>query len=69
MTTLYEFMSGSPYLTFFLALILAGVVKTAIRTPFHFWNRYWRSRNIRERGWPPSHLDADGDWKPAENNE
>ena len=64
MTTFYEFASESPFLTFFLALIVAGVLKTAIRTPFHIWNRYCRSRNIRERGWPPSHLDADGDWKP-----
>lgn len=27
-------------------------------------NRIIRNRNIAARGWPPSHLDADGDWKP-----
>ena len=29
-------------------------------------NRILRSRNIREQGWPPPHLDADGDWKKQE---
>ena len=27
------------------------------------YNRYLRSCNIREKGWPPAHLDADGDFK------
>ena len=26
--------------------------------------RVLRSRNIKHAGWPPAHLDADGDWKP-----
>lgn len=31
-------------------------------------NRVIRSINIRSKGWPPSHLDADGDWKPEKDN-
>lgn len=27
-------------------------------------NRTYRVINISTRGWPPAHLDADGDWKP-----
>ena len=34
--------------------------------PFNFafrcWNRWLRSRNIKEQGWPPPHCDADGDF-------
>jgi len=27
------------------------------------WPRFLRMLMIRKHGWPPSHLDADGDWK------
>lgn len=54
--TLYQFMSDSPFLTFFLALIGAGL----IALPFKLLNRYLRHRSIREKGWPPAHVDADG---------
>jgi hypothetical protein len=30
---------------------------------FKCWNRWLRSRNIKHHGWPPSHLDADGDFE------
>lgn len=26
------------------------------------WNRFLRHLNVRKHGWPPEHLDADGDW-------
>ena len=29
---------------------------------FVSWNRFLRSRNIKRHGWPPPHLDADGDF-------
>lgn len=31
---------------------------------FVIWNRFWRHWNIRKHGYPPSHCDADGDFKP-----
>lgn len=34
--------------------------------PFRIWRRLIRSRDIRECGWPPHHLDADGDFKTDE---
>lgn len=30
------------------------------------WSRFLRHLNVRKHGWPPSHLDADGDWKNEE---
>lgn len=29
------------------------------------WSRFLRHMNIRKHGWPPTHLDADGDWRPS----
>lgn len=46
----------------FCPMVLCAV---ALTTNFGFkcWNRWLRSRNIKHQGWPPSHLDADGDFK------
>ena len=27
-------------------------------------SRFMRFLMVRKQGWPPAHLDADGDWKP-----
>lgn len=39
--------------------------------PFNFINGiiriYIRRKNIRDHGWPPSHLDADGSFKQGSN--
>lgn len=32
---------------------------------FKCWNRFLRHLNIRSKGWPPAHLDADGDFPIA----
>ena len=58
MTTL-QFMSDSPFLTFFLCWMATGLI-------FKIWNRFMRHLNIRKHGWPPPHCDADGDFKPEE---
>lgn len=54
--TAFEFMSDSPYLTFFLAL-------TASELIFRVWNRFWRHWSIHKHGYPPPHCDADGDFR------
>lgn len=56
---IWQFMSDSPWLTFFLAIILVQ----PIIWPFKLVNRWIRHRNIVAKGWPPEHLDADGDFK------
>ncbi len=35
-----------------------------LRVPLHAWAFFIRHLNIRSKGWPPSHLDADGDFEP-----
>lgn len=42
----------------YVALILIGTV-------FRMWNRLMRAVNVAVRGWPPAHLDADGDILPT----
>lgn len=67
--TIWDFASEH----WFVAIILAMIAAATIRTPFQLawsaWNRYLRSKNIRAKGWPPGHLDADGDWPPAPKDE
>ena len=60
MNELYEFMSSSPWLTFFLA---AGIIELLIVILFKLPNRIMRHYNIRKYGYPPPHCDADGDFK------
>jgi len=66
---LTTFSMGYPW-TFcllFCPMVLLGFVVFAwlLTRPFKYifliWNRSLRARNIRLRGWPPPHLDADGD--------
>lgn len=49
-----------------MALLGLDVVSWIFRAPFHYlflsWNRWLRSRNIKAAGWPPPHLDVDGDF-------
>lgn len=54
---IYEFMSDSPILTFFLAVIIGEVI---IRVTINLPNRILRHWNIRKHGYPPPHCDADG---------
>lgn len=62
--TIYDFMDSSPWLTFFIAMIIAGCIKFSFAMLI---NRPLRHMNIRKHGWPPNHCDADGDFKPTED--
>lgn len=55
-----QFMSDSPWLTFFLAVITGEVV---VRVVVNLPNRILRHWNIRKHGYPPAHCDADGDFR------
>lgn len=61
--SVWQFMSDSPILTFFLAVI-AG--ETIIRIAVCLPNRVMRHWNINKHGYPPQHCDADGDFKSCE---
>ena len=52
-----EFITAHPW---FSLLILIGIYNLA-EWPFRLVNRAIRHRNIASAGWPPSHLDGDGD--------
>ena len=57
---IFVFMSDSPVLTILLGYTAGNVaIKIVIGLP----NRILRHRNIRLHGYPPSHCDADGDFK------
>lgn len=60
MTEFYQFAGEHPWLTFFLALIVAEVV---VRVSTFIINRPLRHMNIWKHGYPPPHCDADGDFK------
>lgn len=59
---IYQFMSESPVLTFFLVMgVVWGVVIII--------NRIMRHLNIRKHGYPPPHCDADGDLREEKDEE
>lgn len=49
-----------------MTIFLACVVYSMAAWPFRIMNHWIRSRNIKNAGWPPSHLDGDGDFKEIE---
>jgi len=72
--TILEFITNYPWQFFFMgpfiiALLIISIFAIAsilgIFTGFIFrtFNRLLRTVRIVARGWPPEHLDADGDFK------
>jgi hypothetical protein len=64
MSDILKFMSDSPYLTAFLAFL---ILETVVRIVYILPNRILRHWNIRKHGYPPTHCDADGDFKAKDN--
>lgn len=53
-----------------LALLFLFVITyMVIRALLLAWSRFIRHLNIRSKGWPPPHLDADGDQIVEENTD
>jgi hypothetical protein len=46
------------------AICIYCSIKIIVFYGFKTWNRLIRHLNIKACGWPPPHLDADGDFKP-----
>lgn len=55
MNEILTFAGGHPVLAFF-------VICSAYYLLRYLIVRCFRTMNVVCRGWPPSHLDADGDW-------
>jgi len=64
--SIYEFIGGSPFISFFLAVGFVELVKYLL---IYCISRPLRAMNIRKHGWPPEHCDADGDFKSDESSE
>jgi hypothetical protein len=57
---------GCPLMVF-IGLLVAAVldlIRVIIQSLLPM-NRFIRHLNVRKAGWPPAHLDADGDWKES----
>lgn len=57
MTEAWAWANEHWFLTFLL-------VYCAMYVPLNALTRTYRVILVLARGWPPEHLDADGDWKP-----
>jgi hypothetical protein len=64
MNELLNFFSVHWFLAF-IALTSAGSLLFAVC--FRLPNRFIRHLNIRKHGWPPAHVDADGDFRNRED--
>lgn len=47
-----------------MLILLNGAAYFSINGFVKLWGRFMRMLMVRKHGWPPAHLDADGDWKP-----
>jgi len=56
---LFELISDSPWISFFIALVIGETIRVVF---FKLPNRILRHWNIRKHGYPPAHCDADGDF-------
>lgn len=60
------FADDHPILAWFSLWLFWGVVWLGAilgEIAFKLCNRLLRTIKVCARGWPPAHLDADGDWK------
>jgi len=60
MTEFLKFIGDHPWLSFFLAYLLVSFLKFCINRPL-------RHLNIYKHGYPPSHCDADGDFRKEDD--
>lgn len=47
-----------------MCILLYIIVIYTTHILFNSWTRFLRMLMVRKHGWPPEHLDADGDWDP-----
>ena len=64
MTDFWAFWNEHYVSAWFATLGVIWLTAIAIQMVMRLCNRVLRTINICIRGWPPNHLDADGDWKP-----
>lgn len=65
MKDLLDFMGEHPWLILLFSLLIAQIAWGVL---YCLPSRLIRHFNVRKAGWPPPHLDADGDFK-SENKD
>ena len=63
---IYDLADNNPALVLVISIIASCTVSSVFYYIFRSVNRYFRHKNIASKGWPPSHLDGDGDFKYEE---
>ena len=66
MLELLQYATSSFWVFVGCVVLVSLIVVTPIQAALFAWNRFVRHLNVRAKGWPPAHLDADGDWKQRE---
>lgn len=67
MNEFYAWTDNHGFLAWCALWLVWGVVwlvAVAFEIGFRLLNRIMRTIRVCARGWPPAHLDADGDWRP-----
>jgi hypothetical protein len=64
---MWKFANENPWLTFFIIFFALITITNIVYMPAKILSRYHRHKTLRQIGWPPPHLDADGDFKEEEN--
>src|SRR5688572_33097096 len=49
--------------------VFIGILSASAQWSFKMWNRFMRMLMVRKHGWPPEHVDADGDALEEEDEE
>lgn len=65
----FEWATEHWWLGFWLAFWLAVFAYGLARGLINLTNRAFRMVLVSLRGWPPAHLDADGDWRPSTSSD
>lgn len=69
MNSLLEFIATNPWQFFFMGPFILVLLVGAFSAIQFLWNRLLRTIKVCVRGWPPEHLDADGDFRPQPGGE
>jgi len=64
MLEFFKFMCSGFWIFCGVIIILNGAAYFLCNTILKLYRIHARKINISKHGWPPSHLNADGDWKP-----
>ena len=64
---MWQYFDLHPFIGWCALWLMWGVfwvMAVGLNLVFRIINRVLRAINVTFRGWPPSHLDLDGDWQP-----